>query len=333
MLASIIMDPDFLGEPRSSLLHRLIEIAWPEDENQRQRIEEQYKCAADDVDDDEGDCDDPEMQELLLEMAMHDHENAQDLQAFKKDLDKEAVQKLEKRRRAAREAKVLEKAERAAKAKARRVAAKKLGPKGRRLAASKRRSNAPSSKGRSKGAPPAVVVPDAKVARGDSTLEALPSSGIVDGLGGTLEPPPTPDIVDGLRAPRAGGVGEWRVIKVPNGYVRWSAKLARLDAHCRVHTDQKKECKMDRTLARGGVGLSWLWMKHAASVDYFGHQLQKEQFSSVEARDDRAAERKRIVDAASSDEELAALLTAEREARGGEVHEPDIIQCRSILPS
>ena len=68
-----------LAAPFKSLLHRLFQVALPDDKVMQAHLQELYAKPAAHNDEDNFD-DDPEMQELLEELAVDDFDNAKDLQ-------------------------------------------------------------------------------------------------------------------------------------------------------------------------------------------------------------------------------------------------------------
>ena len=70
------------------------------------------------------------------------------------------------------------------------------------------------------------------------------------------------------KAPRAAG--DWQVVQVPGGWLRFSEKASRVDAHCGRHHG----CKMDRALSKCPIGLHLAWLA-ADADDKAAHDLLK----------------------------------------------------------
>ena len=88
--------------------------------------------------------------------------------------------------------------------------------------------------------------------------------------------------------------------------------MSRLYAYCRVHADQKSQCKIDRVFARVWIGLVGLWIKRSNTCDNMCHQLLKVQFAAAESYESRAAERGVLKKHAEDDSELAFRLRPNR---------------------
>ena len=69
------------------------------------------------------------------------------------------------------------------------------------------------------------------------------------------EPPP-------LRMAPLVAVGEWRVLGVRSGWLRYNPLLCRLEAHC----GSDAACKMDRALRKGPAGLLCAWLVAGAEL-------------------------------------------------------------------
>ena len=131
-----------------------------------------------------------------------------------------------------------------------------------------------------------------------------------------------PPAVPVLVSPSIGGIGEWRVMEFPGGWLRWSKKLSRGDAHCRCHLG-KPECKMDRVLVKGSISASVVWLARGLiDPDRQSHQMDKSIVASVECFDERLENRNNLERMALTNPELAELLQAEADARGGSRDEP-----------
>lgn len=100
----------------------------------------------------------------------------------------------------------------------------------------------------------------------DASMHAPKEGGELEHLGDADAP---------MSAPKEGGLGEWQVQPVQHGFDRWSKKSPRCDVHCRIHLSQGTECKMDRSMTRGGLGLVWLWLKRGAGAEYTSQHIMK----------------------------------------------------------
>ena len=135
------------------------------------------------------------------------------------------------------------------------------------------------------------------------------------------------------RGPPPAMGGDWEVIAVPNGWLRWSRKLGRCDAHCRVPDHNiDGECKMDRKVTPGTLGLSMLWMTEAHKhASHFDHALHKEIYSASESLPARETARSDFQGLCSSDDNVRRLFEMEKHWRRGEVIEPEMVPCRSLM--
>ena len=253
---------------------------------------------------------DEELGELLEEMATTDQVNTGDLKAYKDDLAKKVVAKLHRARTWERKQAALQKKARAA----RKV---RTQPRKRRGAALLRavRRRRPADVEEPREAAPAVdgdVLPGAAPA-----LPAPPPMLPVD----AVDPPPR------VAPPLA--VGDWRVVAVRGGWLRYNATLGRLDAHCAAHAG----CKMDRALRKGLVGLLCAWLAAAADAPHrAAHSDMKWTLSQREALPQRLQGRNDFVQlrvehagayGAILDQELALRESAD---------EPASIPCHWAAP-
>ncbi len=119
--------------------------------------------------------------------------------------------------------------------------------------------------------------------------------------------------------------GDWKIIRVRGGYLKFSESAGRLDAHCGLHDG----CKMDRSLRRGALGLSIAWLQSRAA-DKKDHDLLKEQLSSSAEWQKRVEGRKYFEELASQHGGLyTAVLDAEKKLRGDKAcAEPSYIPCQ-----
>jgi hypothetical protein len=89
---------------------------------------------------------------------------------------------------------------------------------------------------------PHLVAPaEAEASPADLPPDALPGDRCPEGALAEVASRPM------VLAPPTGGHGEWQVLPLCGGWLRWSAVVGRGDLHCSVHLG-KPECKMDRAL-------------------------------------------------------------------------------------
>ena len=125
----------------------------------------------------------------------------------------------------------------------------------------------------------------------------------------------------------------WEVLEVPGGWIRFNREKGSADGHCARHLN----CKIDRRLARAGLGLVTAWCKKGLQdyvVDTEAHTLEKEVLSSEAGFDDRHAARTYLHQRAaagprSTESQLLALEKAWRP--GSSEDEPRTIYCKSML--
>ena len=178
---------------------------------------------------------DEELCGLIEEMAVTDQANTGDLKAYKENLSRKLVSKLQRQRAWERKQAAAEKRATAARKAA--AAAKPRKRRGAALLRAMRRRRAAEGVEEPHAAAPAID--DHAVAAVAPEPAELPVAPIAVG-----DPPP-------LRVAPPVAVGDWRVVAAPGGWLRYNPTLCRLDAHCACHA----ACKMDRALRKGPVGL------------------------------------------------------------------------------
>ena len=98
------------------------------------------------------------------------------------------------------------------------------------------------------------------------------------------------------------------MVAVPGGWLRYSEKASRVDAHCGRHHN----CKMDRALSKGPLGLHLAWLG-AAAEDKAAHDLLKTRMS----REVRVRGRDQFIDLADQRGGLyQRILEEEARVRG-----------------
>ena len=150
-------------------------------------------------------------------------------------------------------------------------------------------------------------------------------------LGDGAQPPPPPPEPETASAPRGGGAGQWRVIKVPGGWLRWSAIEKRVDAHCVGHRGGEK-CAMNRQVAAGACGLACFWFQrcHPQGTTRYDQEMMKESLSVSDARGARRAARAEFAARAVAEADVQELLNLEAELRGGDLDEPRAFTCHPL---
>ena len=162
--------------------------------------------------------------------------------------------------------------------------------------------------------PPCVVPPE---------VSGAPVAGST--LAASSEP-----IAPSSEAPASGGIGEWRVLQVEGGWLRWSAVLGRVDSHCRGHTGCSK-CSMNRQLRNGAVGLALLWLQRGGrQTSRYDHELLKETLSTSDAFAPRTAARVAFQERVRAEPEAQGLLDWEERLREGTRLEPTRLTCPSL---
>ena len=266
---------------------------------------------------------DPDLIELMEEMAVSDMVNSNDLKCFKQELKAKTVQKLQARRQVARDE---TEARKQAKAKAARE--KKQQAAAARKARKFKRSRKPMLRPRRRGPANGGLAPEPPAPDGPSPPS--PAEGHPPGPSGAPAPPPPPQhggIVP-LVQPPVEGEGDWRRLELPGiGWFMYSERLSRLDSHCMMH----RGCRMNRTLRRGCVGLCTAWLQATADcLDKEAHDTMKLVLSREESRDDREAGRRMFNAAAiegGAQGLFAQVVAQEIDARGGDTAEPRWLQC------
>ena len=112
--------------------------------------------------------------------------------------------------------------------------------------------------------------------------------------------------------------------------MRWSSVLRKCNVHGRQESligPEGQECKMDRSLGKGSVSLSLLWLELGGDTSYEGHMLLKEELSSKDSFARRNAFRGSLHEKAAQHADLANILSLETETRSGVTAEPESIEC------
>lgn len=117
----------------------------------------------------------------------------------------------------------------------------------------------------------------------------------------------------------------WEPLQIKGGEIRVNTKLSRIDAHCRG-CGHGAGCKMDRTGAKGPLGLSLLWLKWGKNC---ASKEEHEALQSGLAVADFQAQRDELrhawkASAASQAGVYQAALDIEMEKRG-DISEPPAI--------
>ena len=241
-----------------------------------------------------------EMSDIIEEMAEADGVNATDIKTYRQDLAKKSAQRLVQLRDKRRGEKLL-----ALKAKKKRLqvkkflgkAAQKLGQKRKRRMLLKR---------------PAAMPVETQVAQmAASSSSAPPSSAASSGV----PPPPVPGGLKRVRRPAEGN--GWQVLEVPHGFLRFNKEQKRLDAHCPVHVN----CKMDRTLGRGPVGLCMAWLKAHAEQPHESTALLKVTLSSADGLLQRQQGRQQFIEMSAQNPLFQEVIEHEAKARNGKKDE------------
>lgn len=280
---------ELLNAPHGILLRRLVELVFG-DEGEVERVMDLYAKEKEPEPEDE--VLDNDMSLLLQEMAMTDQVNIGDLKAWKGDLDRKVINKLNRRRQqdrrerlAAQSAKRKTQASRRAVVK-RRAKLATIAAAARKRTAKSRKSKpggtscdeAASGLAHGVGAPVVAANAPEAAALADDSSAAQPAP----------PPPPAPPVAVAHRQPK-GGNG-WQVLEAPEGgWMRFSETLGRLDAHCGRHDG----CKMDRSLKKGPLGLCVAWLATPAA-DKVAHTELKFVLSQESALQERRLARDRF---------------------------------------
>ena len=131
--------------------------------------------------------------------------------------------------------------------------------------------------------------------------------------------------------PGIGGRHAWQAVALHGSWVRYSASLGRADAHCRIHCDGPRECKLDRKLAKGTLGLTAAWLKCGHNMCFDEQQMMKEVLSGEDMYAERCAERQALETLAESDAQINELVELEATVRDQARDEPQSIKCPSVL--
>ena len=108
-------------------------------------------------------------------------------------------------------------------------------------------------------------------------------------------------------------IGDWKIMQVQGGTLRFNKRLQRLDAHC---SQTWGTCKADRTLRKGPIGFVMLWLASESATK--AEQVAKKGTCSASAMfDARVSSRAAFVAAAASQGGFfQEVLECELEARG-----------------
>jgi hypothetical protein len=185
-------------------------------------------------------------------------------------------------------------------------------------------------------APPTPDAAPAPAVPAPPTPDAVPVPGLPAPPAAPLDAapvpaPPAPHVID---RPAEGGKHNWKCMRWSRGWLRWSDSLQKCNAHCRWHTDPSKpQCKMDRSLTKGSLTLSSLWLKAGERMSYEDHINYKAELSSMEHYAERKAERRSLRELAYHYDgpgcpELREILEIEKDARDGDLSEPEVVNIR-----
>ena len=123
---------------------------------------------------------------------------------------------------------------------------------------------------------PLDVLPPGSVVGDDGVLPSPPH---------VVVPPPVKPPVPDVKLPDSYAPtesGEWKVVKLEHGWLRYSKVHQRLDCHCGTHPG----CKMDRSLRKGNIGLAVLWLRSLGG-DKEDHAINKKLLSLSDKQVDR----------------------------------------------
>ena len=257
---------------------------------------------------------DEDLNSLLDDMVIDMDCNVQDLKAWQGELQKRHVRKIAQRRDAARKTKATR--QRALKArkvdhdtKVRKSALGKFFRGKRRPAHLSPAANA------KRRAPPPPTEPSVP-------LMPLPSDAPATTVSSRSETEPVPSArlrrLYAVTPPSSGG--GWEVAEyLPHGWLRFNASLGRIDAHCAVHA----KCKMDRSAAKGTLGLSLAWLQRGADRPCRDlHTLDKIACSVEAAQSEREAARDAFTATAATDKVAEVVIRLEERCRRGDRSEP-----------
>ena len=118
----------------------------------------------------------------------------------------------------------------------------------------------------------------------------------------------------------------WPVLEVPGGgWIRFNRRLQRADAHCLAH--RYADCKMDRRLTKGSLGLSMAWLAAGPTCTHLEHVLLKSDLSHEDGRAARLEGRERLRVLGETMPLARDLLQCEADARSNDWTEPKQIHC------
>ena len=309
-----VADLDPLTE--KALLNRLVPLVFPGDPALVAEILDAYarpKPAKDEYEMDEETCD------LVEEMAVSDQINLDDLKNFRDEIKKKSMRKLAAAADAGRKAAFAAKSAKKKKT----LANRKLKPNGfarRKAAKLKAAKVGPERTPLDAGEAKKPKVPLAGGGAGGAS-----SSGGA-GVSGAGVPTSVAATVEGKYAapPEKGG---WVNVRVPRGTLRFNDSQGRLDAHCSYH----KDCKCDRVISRGPLGLHIHWLSLACETKE-EHYHMKEVVSSAASFVGRQNGRKAFNTLAETNGGKWELVrNAEAKIRGT-ADEPASLPCTAYVP-
>ena len=242
-----------------------------------------------------------EMSDIIEEMAEADGVNATDIKTYRQDLAKRSAQTLVHRREKRRQEKMVT------------MVAKK-----KRTKVNKLLGKAAARLGRGRKARKAAAAPSAPPPGSGFGGHAASSGDVAPGSAAApVPPPPAAPLARKLEGRRPKEGHGWRVLEVPHGYLRYNMVQGKLDSHCPVHNN----CKMDRTLARGPIGLCMAWLRaHAEGPE--PPALLKITLSSDHGLEARRRGRQEFKEMAKDNELFTEVLEQEALLRGGDRDEP-----------
>ena len=218
---------------------------------------------------------------LIEEMAISDQVNSGDLNAWRGEIKKQTINKLNRKRKQAAQEK-LDK-QKAAAAHAKLLKAKKLTGAGRFA----------KTAGLTGGAFTSTSKPPLAQAYGPALAPAASSGSLDPASSASAEalavvPASSASaaalpVASGTAAPKA--TPGWDLLPVPGGWLRYNSTLDRLDAHCNRHGPK---CKMDGMLAKGNIGHCLAWLKAPGDTKEL-HDKAKKPLSDPEGLEERKA--------------------------------------------
>ena len=117
--------------------------------------------------------------------------------------------------------------------------------------------------------------------------------------------------------------GEWRVLKVPGGWLRYSTLKGRCDAHCGTHL--RCGCKLDRSLCKGSLGLSMAWLTLAKDYDVMGHKDVRKHIGQPAFLQERRAGRTLFMELAASKQGIYQEVLEKEKELYGSSEEPAMV--------